>query len=61
MPPGRPLDRCAMIWPAAALAILLCTFAIVYGSVVQSRMKALVAGGPDRDIPDATHVRDGMR
>jgi len=50
-----------MIWPAAALAILLCTFAIVYGSVVQSRMKALVAGGPDRDIPDATHVRDGMR
>ena len=47
-----------MLWPVAALAVLMCSFAIVYGSVVQSRMKAGLeaAADPLRDTaPDATH------
>ncbi len=30
----------AMLWPVAALAVLVLGFAIVYGSVVQSRVEA---------------------
>lgn len=29
-----------MIWPAAALALILIGFAVVYGSVVESRLDA---------------------
>ena len=34
------VDRCAMIWPVAALAVFLLGFAVVYGSVLQSRLEA---------------------
>jgi hypothetical protein len=46
-----------VIWPGAALAILLLTFVIVYGTVVQSRLDARVARSP-RDETDA--ARDGV-
>ena len=29
-----------MLWPAAALAVFILGFAVVYGSVVQSRLEA---------------------
>lgn len=47
-----------MLWPVAALAVLMCSFAIVYGSVVQSRMKAGLEAAADPLLdtaPDATH------
>jgi hypothetical protein len=34
------VDRNAMIWPVAALAIGLLAFVITYGSVVQGRLAA---------------------
>ena len=34
------VDGCAMFWPVAALAVFILGFAIVYGSVVQSRLEA---------------------
>jgi hypothetical protein len=39
-----------MIWPAAALAVFLLGFLVLYGSVLQSRVEAGVARGP-RDEP----------
>ena len=33
------VDRSAMIWPVAALAVFLLGFAVVYGSVLQSRLE----------------------
>jgi hypothetical protein len=36
-----------MYWPAAALAVLLLGFAVVYGSVVQARLDA----GRERKAP----------
>jgi hypothetical protein len=37
----RPdVDRGVMFWPAAALALFVLGFAIVYGSVVQARVEA---------------------
>jgi hypothetical protein len=41
-------DRESMLWPVAALAALLSTFAIVYGSILQSRFAAaLKRANPD--------------
>jgi hypothetical protein len=40
-----------MIWPAAALAVILVGFAVVYGSVVQARLDA------HRDPDDASRAR----
>jgi hypothetical protein len=49
----RPgVDRPAMIWPVAALAIGLLAFVIAYGSVLQGRLASGtldVAGGPSPD------------
>jgi hypothetical protein len=55
----RPaVDRHAMIWPVAALAIGLLAFVIAYGSVLQGRLVPSarpVPGGPSPDEPaDAT-------
>jgi hypothetical protein len=48
-----------MLWPVAALAVLMCSFAIVYGSVVQSRVKAGLEGAAAHDSrTDAAHARD---
>ena len=33
------VDRCDMIWPVAALAVLVLGFVVVYGSLVQSRLE----------------------
>ena len=41
-------DRCSMLWPVAALAVLVVGFVLVYGSVIQSRLEAGFAGrAPD--------------
>ena len=45
------VDERAMLWPAAALAVLILGFAIVYGSVVQSRVDA------NRDRKDSSQTR----
>jgi hypothetical protein len=34
------VDRGVMFWPAAALALFVLLFAIVYGTVVQARVAA---------------------
>jgi hypothetical protein len=44
-----------MLWPAAALAGLLLTFVIVYGSIVQGRI------GNTRDASSGMSVRDPGR
>ena len=41
-----------MIWPAAALAVFLLGFVVLYGSVLQSRVEARVTRG-FRDEPGA--------
>ena len=38
-----------MIWPAAALAVLLLGFVVVYGSTLQSRLEAGRASGAHDD------------
>lgn len=50
-----------MIWPVAALAVLMCTFAIVYGSLVQSRVKAGLEGAAQDPLTGATPGRDSAR
>jgi len=40
---GFGVDRCNMLWPVAVLAVSLLGFAVVYGSVVQSRLEACEA------------------
>jgi hypothetical protein len=55
------LDRSSMIWPVAALAVLMCTFAIVYGSLVQSRVKAGLEGAAQDPLTGATPGRDSAR
>ena len=45
---GRTDDR-YVIWPAAALAVLLLGFVVVYGSVLQSRLQAYIADGTHDD------------
>ena len=40
-------DSWPMMWPAAALAIFVLGFAVVYGSLVQYRLEA----GRDRNDP----------
>ena len=37
-------DRTPMIWPVAALAGVLLGFVVVYGSVLQARVEASLAG-----------------
>jgi len=44
---GWSVDSLFMIWPVAALAVLLLGFVVVYGSLLQSR---LGAGRNDRDV-----------
>jgi hypothetical protein len=50
-----------MLWPVAALAVLMCSFAIVYGSVVQSRFKAGLERPADDSLADTTPSLDGAR
>jgi hypothetical protein len=49
------VDTCPMMWPAAALAIFVLGFAVVYGSLVQYRLEAGRArndpGRARQDIP----------
>ncbi len=54
------LDRSAMLWPVAALAVLMCSFAIVYGSLVQSRVKAGLERAAD-PLLDRAPGRDAKR
>jgi peptidoglycan/LPS O-acetylase OafA/YrhL len=37
---GAPVDNRTMIWPVAALAVFVLGFIVVYGSLLQSRLKA---------------------
>jgi hypothetical protein len=53
MSPVRPdVDRHAMIWPVAALAIGLLAFVIGYGSVLQGRLAARTLDVPGVPSPD---------
>jgi len=49
------VDSCPMMWPAAALAIFVLGFAVVYGSLLQYRLEAGRArndlGRSRQDIP----------
>ena len=49
----RIVDEASMLWPVAALAGLLLTFVIVYGSIVQARLNPGEAG-----MSVAEHERD---
>jgi hypothetical protein len=40
-----------MIWPAAALAVLLLGFVVVYGSTLQSRLETRTARRATEDAP----------
>jgi len=46
------VDRHAMIWPVAALAIGLLAFVIGYGSVLQGRLAARTLDVPGVPSPD---------
>jgi hypothetical protein len=46
------VDRHAMIWPVAALAIGLLAFVIGYGSVLQGRLAARTLRVPGAPGPD---------
>ena len=37
---GEAVDNRPMIWPVAALAVFVLGFIVVYGSLLQSRLKA---------------------
>ena len=37
---GERVDNRTMIWPVAALAVFVLGFIVVYGSLLQSRLKA---------------------
>ena len=37
---GEAVDNRTMIWPVAALAVFVLGFIVVYGSLLQSRLKA---------------------
>jgi hypothetical protein len=50
-----------MLWPVAALAVLMCSFAIVYGSVVQSRVKAGLERAARDSLADAAPAHDATR
>jgi hypothetical protein len=36
-----------MVWPVAALAVLMLGFVVAYGSVVQSRLESYAGRAPD--------------
>lgn len=43
-----------MVWPVAALAVLLLAFVVVYGSVLQSRLEACSSRrAPDDGVTEA--------
>jgi hypothetical protein len=47
------VDRSAMLWPFVALVVCILGFAVVYGSVVQSRLETV------RDRVDSARAREG--
>ena len=44
---SRLADASPMIWPAAALAVFLLGFVVVYGSRLQTRVEGALGGAPD--------------
>jgi hypothetical protein len=45
-----------VIWPAAALAVLLLGFVVVYGSALQARLDARSARSPEEPASDTEAV-----
>jgi len=48
---GLAADEAPVIWPAAALAVLLLGFVVLYGSILQARLDA--EGSPEDAPTDA--------